>query len=430
MGARPGGDRRAARRKRLTPSGARPTAIFTRVQRRISPLLALVPIVALLAIVVIVLALLAFGGLGSGADSTAEVGVEGSDADAVSKLGFPSTASRNTIRIGGGDPAVDAAAVASAIYPGTSKENRPSAVVLVDAENWQGGVAAAVLAGDPLRAPLLLADDGDLPDVTEEALQRLAPRGADLAKGAQLIPIGDAPDVGEDLKVERLGGKDAFEQAAAIDRFSAIARGERSPNVIVVSADRPEYAMPAAAWSAFSGDAVLFTETDRLPKVTEVAIDRHERPDIYVLGPPAAVSSKVAEQLGKHGRVKRIGADTPVETAVEFARFQSGDFGWGIEVPGYNFALARTNRPMDAAAGALLASNGVFAPLLLTDESNRIPSALDGYLRDIQPGFDEDPREGVYNRIWILGDDGAISRRVQGQLDRLLELIPADEDRE
>ena len=93
-------------------------------------------------------------------------------------------------------------------------------------------------------------------------------------------------------------------------------------------------------------------------------------------------------------------------------------------VPGYNFAVASTTRPSDAAGAASLASNGVFAPLLLTDEAARLPEPLESYLLSVQPGYEDDPGQAVYNRAWVLGDDDAISVREQAQIDQITELIP------
>jgi hypothetical protein len=42
----------------------------------------------------------------------------------------------------------------------------------------------------------------------------------------------------------------------------------------------------------------------------------------------------------------------------------------------------------------------------------------------VQPGYEGDPRDAVYNRAWILGDDTAISVRQQAQVDTITELIP------
>ena len=95
-----------------------------------------------------------------------------------------------------------------------------------------------------------------------------------------------------------------------------------------------------------------------------------------------------------------------------------------MTVPGYNFSLASTSRPLDAAAAATLATNGVFAPMLLTDSSGVLPSEVSGYLLDVQPGYQSDPSSGVYNRVWILGDTKTVSLQAQGRLDQITRLIP------
>src|SRR5918995_5122539 len=113
------------------------------------------------------LALLAFlGGCSLGDDEASrppQLGVEAEDEEAAEKLGFPSSATRNTIRVGGSDAVADAAGVAGALYPATGSADRPTAVVLVDSQDWQSAVAASVLAGPPIGAPLLLSDGDDLP---------------------------------------------------------------------------------------------------------------------------------------------------------------------------------------------------------------------------------------------------------------------------
>jgi hypothetical protein len=93
-------------------------------------------------------------------------------------------------------------------------------------------------------------------------------------------------------------------------------------------------------------------------------------------------------------------------------------------VPGYNFTFASTSRPLDAAAAAALATRGVFAPLLLTDQVGKLPAPLEEYFLSVQPGFEDDPSQAVYNHAWLLGDDKAISVGEQAQIDRLTELIP------
>jgi hypothetical protein len=122
--------------------------------------------------------------------------------------------------------------------------------------------------------------------------------------------------------------------------------------------------------------------------------------------------------------VNRIEGPNAVENAIAFTRYEKGDFGWGVVVPGYNFSIASTARASDAAAAAALGTRGVFAPLLLSDDPEELPAKLEEYLLSVQPGYEEDPGQAVYNRAWIIGDDGAISVPQQGQIDQLTELVP------
>jgi hypothetical protein len=356
-----------------------------------------------------------------------QLGVQGDDEQAAEKLGFPSSATRNTVRVGGGDPASDAAGVASALYPSTTDSDRPTAVVLVDQDDWVTGIAAAVLTGSPIGAPILLTDGGELPPVTEDVLKRLNPKGSDLSKDAQVIRIGADTARPDGFKTALIEGDNPFEAAAAIDRFFSAARGRPSNDVVLYSADQGEFAMPAAAWAARSGDAVLPVRKDRIPAPIVKALREHERPNVFVLGPESVISQKVLDQLKKRKlarAVNRIEGPTPVENAIAFTRYEKGDFGWGVIVPGYNFTIASSTRPSDAAAAAALGTRGVFAPLLLSDDAAALPPKLEEYLLSVQPGYEDNPGEAVYNRAWVLGDDTAISVPQQAQIDQLTELVP------
>jgi len=338
-----------------------------------------------------------------------------------------SSATRNTVRVGGADAAADAAGVAGALFPATGSSDRPTAVVLVDGGDWQSAVAASVLAGPPIAAPLLLSEGGELPAVTADTLDRLAPTGSDLSKDAQVIRVGQEVARPEGFKTAVIPGGDEYRRAAAIDRFFSAARGRPSGDVVLYSGDRPEWAMPAAAWAARSGDAALPVKARSIPAAVAKAIAAHERPNVYLLGTERVIGKEVADQLRRRKlarSVNRIEGPTAVENAIAFARYRKGDFGWGIVVPGYNFAVASATRPADAAAAASLATRGVFAPLLLTDRAETLSGPLESYLLSVQPGYEGDPGQAVYNRAWILGDEEAISLRQQAQIDQITELIP------
>src|SRR3954465_24247 len=147
-----------------------------------------------LAIALLLAGLLGGCSIGDDQSQPPQLGVGQDDSQATAKLGFPSSAPRNTIRVGGADVAADAAGVAGALFPSTGSFDRPTAVALVDEGDWQTAIAPSGLAGPPraggrrappIGAPLLLSDGGDLPSVSQDTLDHLQPKGSDLSKDAQ-----------------------------------------------------------------------------------------------------------------------------------------------------------------------------------------------------------------------------------------------------
>jgi ell wall binding domain 2 (CWB2) len=367
------------------------------------------------------------GGCGrSGTGSSGPVvGLKGQSSSAGVRLGFPSFATKNTTRVGGADPTADAAAVARAVYPSTSPETRPPAVVIADSRDWHGALAGAALMAPPVRAPMLLSDGGSLPAASSDTLSALAPTGSPPAGNAQVISVGSAARPGG-LRNAQIQGQDPFVLAADIDAFVTRARGTPTDAVVVASASAPEFAMPAAAWAAKSGDPLLFVTRDTVPGPTRVAIASHQQPRIYVLGPTSVVSEAVVTQLRTLGRVQRVRGPDPVSNAIAFARYIDGTFGWGAIDPGHGLVFASSHRPLDAAAAAPLSASGTYGPLLLTDRPQPLPAPLEQYLLDIEPGYTKDPVRGVYNHGWLIGDEQAISIATQGRIDADLEIAPVN----
>jgi hypothetical protein len=385
-----------------------------------------VPRTCLLALPILLLA--ACGGGGDKGTPTAQapaISQKGDEQPAGPPLGFPVVATKNTTRVAGADPIADAAGVALATFPARTPESRPPAVILADVGDWQTGIAASVLVGAPIRAPILFAQDDKLPDATSAALDALQPTGSKEAGGAQVIRVGTTASV-EGYKTTDVAPGSAPALAAAVDRLRTAAAGSPASDVVVASADSPEYAMPAAAWAAKSGEPVLWVTKDAVPRETAAAIKTHRQPGIYVLGPPEVVSDAVLDQLGKLGKVKRVSGPDPVSNAIAFARYKDGTFGWAIQDPGHGLSFANSRRPQDAAAAAPLSAAGTYGPLLLLSDAATLPQPLQDYLLDIQPGYDTDPRRGVYSHGWMIGDETAISAAVQARIDTLLEIQPVD----
>jgi hypothetical protein len=362
------------------------------------------------------------GGLDS--QDTSTVAVEGGGEGAPANLGLPFIATKNTTRIAGADPIADAAGVARAVFPATSADTRPNAVALIDARDWRAGIAGAVLASTPLRAAVLLSNGPELPAASKEALAALAPTGSNSPGGAQLVRVGDVARP-SGLRTTEIAGRDPFALARAIDAFQTAARGSPSDRVVVVSADAPAFAMPAAAWAAKAGDPVLFVRRDEVPAETRAALQAHQQPHIYVLGPPSTISADTLRDLERLGTVKRISGDDPVANAIAFARYIDPSFGWGVVDPGHGLVFVRASRPLDAAAAAPLSVSGTYGPLLVLGSANAVDEPLGQYLLDIQPGYTRDPVRGVYNHGWLIGDDRAISVATQARIDSLLEIKKA-----
>jgi len=339
-------------------------------------------------------------------------------------LGFPAFATKNTTRVAGPDPIANAAAVALAVFPSTGGVEGPDAISIVDAADWHAGLAAASLVADPVRAPILLSDGGEMPDLSAGALRALDPDGSADTGGDGIFLFGEAAEPDGDLDLRRIEGSNAAEIAAEADRV----RGELAgapDHVLIASSDDPSFAMPAAAWGARSGDPVLFTQRNSLPAATRQALERHERTPAYVLGPESVISDRVLDEIGKlTPSVERVGGENPVENAIAFARYADGTFGWNINDPGHGLVIANAERPLDAVAAAPLSASGTWGPLLVSDDAKSLPAPLRGYLLDLKPGYLDDPTRAVYNHVWLIGDPEALSVGFGAQVDELAEVAP------
>jgi hypothetical protein len=343
----------------------------------------------------------------------------GGDAE---ELGYPSFATSNTTRIGGPDPIANAAATALAVFPATNEKQRPVAVSLVDKEDWAGAIAAAVLMAEPVRAPLLYGEAEGIPDATSSALGALKPDGGAASGGAAVFAVGDVQIPGG-LNANKIKVGDPATEAATIARLRDRLAGSPPDAIILASSSEPAFAAPAAAYAARSGDPVLFTEAESLPRATVTALRRDEGVPVYALGPGSAISGKVLKEVEALGlKVTRISGADPVAGSIAFARFGEGGFGWHVSDPGHGFVLVRSDAPLEAAAAAPLSGSGTWGPLLLTDSADTLPSELRGYFLDVKPGYTTDPTRAFYNHVWIVGDAGQISVEQQAEVNEVAEL--------
>jgi len=401
-------------------------------RRRRKPIPAALKAVAglfVLAVVFIVAAILGGGGSESEAPETPAPVSEAPSSSAAEpaalapdELGYPTFATANTTRVGGADPASNAAGVALAAFPSTKPSQQPQAVTLIDAADWRSAIAASVLMAAPVGAPVLVSEADGAPEPTEQALDSLDPQGGKASKGTRAFAVG-AASAPSGLEAKRIGSGGGTVSAAAIANLRDELFGAPPEHIVIAPAAQSAFAMPAAAWAARSGDPVLFADENELPEPTAAVLERHPKTPVYVLGPSSAISSEVIREIGKiANRVRRVSGEEPVANAIALARYSDGGFGWNINDPGHGFVVARSDEPLNAPAAAPLSASGTWGPLLLTDSADTLPEALRGYLLDVKPGYTTDPTRAFYNHIWLIGDQDAISMSEQAEIDELAEL--------
>ena len=338
-------------------------------------------------------------------------------------LAFPAFATNNTTRIGGPDPVANAAGVALAVFPSTSEAQRPAAVTLVGEEDWAGAIAASVLTAPPLRAPVLFSAPDEMPEDSEEALTALAPQGDKATGGASLFAIGAValPDgAGE---VTRVDSGDPAATAAQLATLRERLFGKPPAHFLIATSSKSDYAMPAAAWAARSGDPVLYTDAKKLPTATSAVLKAHPKVPVFVLGPDSVIPKQVVKEIAKVSKsVNRVAGKDAAATAVALARYGDGRFGWNVNDPGHGFVLARSDSPASAPAAAALSASGTWGPLLLTEAPDRLPAAVRSYFLDVKPGYTTDPTRAFYNHVWVVGDQEAIDVVQQAEVNELAEL--------
>jgi putative cell wall binding repeat protein len=357
---------------------------------------------------------------------------------AVPPLGFPILATNNTTRVDGDSAIQDAAGVAQAVFPALTPATRPQAVTIAPTDDWQAALASAVLMASPIHAPILLSAAGSLPASTSNALSALNPTGAGVARGAQVITVGDVPKPGG-LHSASITGANPFALAAAINTFQSAAAGKPSSAVIVASANAPAYAMPAAGYAAESGDPILYVTATSVPQATRQAILSHGHPHIYVLGPKSVIPHAITKELDQLGTVRRVDGSDPVLNAVTFSRYRDppcpngagcvpgdGNFGWAVTSGGHGYVFASASQPLAAAAAAPLSGSGSYGPLLLVNTASTLPQPDAADLLDNASGYNQEgPTAAVYNHGWIIGDQSEISGTTQAEIDSLLDVLPA-----
>lgn len=347
-----------------------------------------------------------------------------------------------TARYGGGDVYETAATLAQITFPSTSEISRPNAVILADPTLEAGLMTVEQLIHMPIDAPILYTEANRLPPVTKAMMEVLKPVGISYDSNVQVLVVGQISDevVNEvkamGLKTRRISAdsNDPVDLAYDIDAYRASMMGNHPDVVFIASLDEPALALPATAFLAHAMSNIAFVGRDNIPeKTAEMLENRYGPAYMYIMGSETAVSENTARELAKFGHVQRLSAEDPYQMSAYFAGYADlgNNFGywiwriprmvgWGVAEPGHNFTIANPDNWAETIAGSILSHRGKHGPMLLVQQNN-IPESVRGYLDYTVRPRPTAPRDQLFNHGSIVGNSGAISDRLQAEIDNLLQ---------
>jgi hypothetical protein len=367
-----------------------------------------------------------------------------------------------TTRLYGKSAFQEAVSVTQLVYPADAAtgeddsfpDDRPRAVTLLTPDDPLTAISATPLIHFPDNAPVLYVTANGIPKITRDEIQRLKPVGIGRHNDVQAFVVGGAANPGVLAALQQLGLKSeavtASDPATLADKVdqlygsiqnpdtgipimspSATGEGSTIDDVVVGSTSAWQYVLPATHWVSHMPTGMLWVTQNSVPQPTIDALKRRMgKAQIYVYGGPSVISSAVVKELSQYGNVSRITEDdnvafnhappnTPLTTSLAFAKMWDpvGMMGWNIVGPGHGFTLVRQDDWQGAVGSAILSHLGFHAPLLLTDNSATLPTALDGYYKEVAPAFLTSPADGPYNMTYVIGDYGKISWHQQTTID-------------
>lgn len=369
-----------------------------------------------------------------------------------------------TTRLWGSNPFEVAVSVTQQIYTAYRPENapgetnnvgdRPWGIVLVTPDDPLTAISATPLVHFPNDAPILFVKSDGIPQVTLNEIQRLGPTGIARDHNVQILCVGQAANpavVGQlhalGYKTRSIIAKTIFELANKVDMHygkvqnpdlgvptmetSATTGGNGVMDVIIASVDAWMYVLPATHWVSHMPAGLLWVTKDSIPEATRVALQRRMgKGFIYVFGGPDQISSNVMRELTAYGAVTRITADdnmaynippstTPINVSLAFAKMwdPAGMVGWNITGPGHGFTLCHLDDWPSVIGSCILSHLGFHAPLLLTNDSSKLPPEVKGYFSLVAPTFLPTPAQGPYNMVYALGSYKAITWKLQASID-------------
>jgi hypothetical protein len=375
---------------------------------------------------------------------------------------IPTVATKTTTRLYGANPFQEAVSVTQHVWPAALPENapnennnvpdRPWAVTLVTPNDPLTAITAVPLLHFPDDAPILYVTPNGIPQVTADEIKRLGDTGISRYHSVDAFLVGAAANSGVEKQLTAMGMKYATVTAPNIpslaDTVDKLYGSIQNPdtgvpvmdngseNVMVGSMQSYKYLLPATHWVAHMASGLLWVDQNSVPQPTIDALQRrngHAR--IYLFGGPQQISGAVADQLSHYGTVVRVTnndnvafnanpTDTPVDTAIAFAKMWdgAGEVGWKITGPGHGFTLVNINNWQAAVASAPLSHLGFHAPLLFTTSAGSLPPQLDAYYKSVAPTYTTTPADGPYNMTYVIGSWNQITWGQEAHVDYISEM--------
>lgn len=256
-------------------------------------------------------------------------------------------------RLGGRNRIETAAALAEAAWPDGSGE-----VLLARADDYADALAGGALAG-AADAPILLTGRDRLHPEVAVQIARLAPDRITALGGASAVSEAVLDDAAAAVgaTTDRVDGDDRFATAAAIaDRVETLTAGVDRVMVAEGGDGWPD-AVAASAVAAAAGVPLLLTPGDGLAEAAAGFLARSGAERAVLLGGPATLDDRVAEDLAAAGvATERVAGDGRFDTAsrlrsrAEAAGLDASD-PWLVTLADWPDSLAVG--PAAARAGAL-----------------------------------------------------------------------------
>jgi hypothetical protein len=374
----------------------------------------------------------------------------------------PTIGTKTTQRLYGEDPFQEAVSVTQHVWPAALPENapnennndpdRPWGVTLLTPDDPLTAISAVPLLHFPDDAPVLYVTRHGIPKVTLNELKRLGDTGMSRYHTVDAFVVGAAANPGVERDLKALGMKYATVTAPnvpalanTVDKlYGSIENPDTgvpnmdngAQNVMVGSMDAYRYLLPATHWVAHMASGLLWVTKDSIPQATIDALERRNgQARIYLFGGPQQISGSVADRLARYGTIVRVTnddivafnappKDSPVDTAIAFAKMWDGDgeVGWKITGPGHGFSLVHASDWQGAVASAPLSHLGFHAPLLMTDSSGQLPPQLDAYFKSVAPTYLTSPADGPYNMTFVIGSWDRLTWPLQAHVDYISEM--------